>query len=464
MKSIFTLLIVCLLGFLSFSQYIQLGQDIDGLIGDQSGLAVSLSADGSRVAIASPFNSNTGSFAGAVRVYEYTGAAWVQVGQDIEGVNAQDVFGSDVAISDDGARIVIGVVGVGSQSGAVEVYEYSGASWVLLGQQIVADASNDQFGITVGMNGNGDRVIVGAGSNGSYVKVFDYNGTSWNQVGQKITSQGYVVTIEPAGGVIGIGNPGNSGVVRVYAFDGSTWNQRGNDIIGSSPNSHLGTAISINTDGGSIAVGIPGDDIVRMYSYSTQPNQWVQVGQDITGYDNAGDDADFGSISLTPGGDFLAIASRYSNTNGNNSGDGRVFQLINNIWTQIGNTVVGEASGDEMGKTSISDDGARVAFGARKNDGGGLSSGHVRVYENIHVGLEGLNVQTIAVYPNPGNGDLNIKSDVDISCIDVYDYAGRVVSTFDYTSQINLNLKEGVYFLKLRQESVVLESIRIIIM
>ena len=76
---------------------IQLGLDIDGeAAGDSSGASVSLSSDGTRVAIGAPPNSNN---SGSVRVYEYSGNAWAKVGADIDGEAANDSSGSSVSAS-----------------------------------------------------------------------------------------------------------------------------------------------------------------------------------------------------------------------------------------------------------------------------------------------------------------------------------------------------------------------------
>jgi hypothetical protein len=55
------------------SNWVQLGTDIDGVAtGDQSGSYVSLSANGSTVAIGAPYNIGNGSNFGHVRVYQLT--------------------------------------------------------------------------------------------------------------------------------------------------------------------------------------------------------------------------------------------------------------------------------------------------------------------------------------------------------------------------------------------------------
>ena len=72
----------------------QLGSDIDGEVGDYSGYSVTLSSDGTRVAMGAPRN---GSSAGHVRVYEYSGGGWAQLGTDIDGEAAGEQSGITVA-------------------------------------------------------------------------------------------------------------------------------------------------------------------------------------------------------------------------------------------------------------------------------------------------------------------------------------------------------------------------------
>ena len=51
-------------------------------------------------------------------------------------------------------------------------------------------------------------------------------------------------------------------------------------------------------------------------------------------------------------------------------------------WTQKGGDIDGEESGGYSGHSvSLSNDGKTVAIGAIFNDGNGINSGHVRVYE-----------------------------------------------------------------------------------
>lgn len=67
----------------------QVGGDIPGDgNGDQSGGAVSLSADGLTMAVGAINDDDGGNNAGHVRVYSYVNNTWVQKGSDIDGIGA----------------------------------------------------------------------------------------------------------------------------------------------------------------------------------------------------------------------------------------------------------------------------------------------------------------------------------------------------------------------------------------
>ena len=104
----------------------QIGSDIDGEAADDySGFSVSLSSDGTIVAIGARYNDGNGSFSGHVRVYQYASSTWSQLGSDIDGEAANDNSGHSVSLSSDGTIVAIGAKnngGNGSDSGHVRVY------------------------------------------------------------------------------------------------------------------------------------------------------------------------------------------------------------------------------------------------------------------------------------------------------------------------------------------------------
>ena len=120
--------------FISFAfTQTQLGSDIDGeAVDDWSGGAVSINSAGDRVAIGAPYNDGTGSYAGHVRVYEYSNSSWSQLGSDIDGEAAGDGSGYSVSMNSAGDRVAIGAPyndGTASNAGHVRMYEYSNSSW-----------------------------------------------------------------------------------------------------------------------------------------------------------------------------------------------------------------------------------------------------------------------------------------------------------------------------------------------
>ena len=110
----------------SSGSWTQLGADIDAeAAGDNSGHSVSLSSDGNRVAIGAPYNDGSANSAGHVRIYEYSAGSWTQLGADIDGEAAGDKSGTSVSLSSDGSKVAIGAVlndGTGQSAGHVRVY------------------------------------------------------------------------------------------------------------------------------------------------------------------------------------------------------------------------------------------------------------------------------------------------------------------------------------------------------
>eukprot|EP00956_Cyclotella_meneghiniana_P011961 scaffold16868_cov28-Cyclotella_meneghiniana.AAC.1 len=90
----------------------QLGEDIDGEAPcDNSGYSVSISADGTTVAIGAYANDGNDTNSGHVRVYKLVEDNWVQLGEDIDGEAPRDNSGRSVSISADGTMVAIGATG-----------------------------------------------------------------------------------------------------------------------------------------------------------------------------------------------------------------------------------------------------------------------------------------------------------------------------------------------------------------
>jgi len=109
------------------------GDDIDGESeNDGSGYSVSLSYDGSIVAIGARYNNDNGNNYGHVRVYRNENDSWNKIGHDIEEFSAGAINGADlgypVSLSSDGSIVAIGSSFSnenGNDSGHVRVYTFN---------------------------------------------------------------------------------------------------------------------------------------------------------------------------------------------------------------------------------------------------------------------------------------------------------------------------------------------------
>ena len=99
-----------------------LGPTIPGVdAGEQSGISVSLSADGTTVAIGA-YNNSSGK--GITRIYKYnaTTNTWPLLGPTIPGVDAGEQSGYSVSLSADGTTVAIGAYGNSSNKGITRVH------------------------------------------------------------------------------------------------------------------------------------------------------------------------------------------------------------------------------------------------------------------------------------------------------------------------------------------------------
>ncbi len=392
----------------------QLGLDIDGeAAGDASGYSVSISDDGTRVAIGAYDNDGNGTTAGHVRVYQWDGATWGQLGADIDGEEAGEQSGGSVSLSGDGTRVAIGaplndVGGTSTNAGHVRVYQWDGATWGQLGADIDGEAAGDKSGASVSLSGDGTRVAIGAlendgsFSNAGHVRVYSWNGIAWVKLGADIDGEvaddqsGYFVSISGDGTRVGIGAPfndvggtsTNAGHVRVYQWDGATWGQLGLDIDGEAAEDYSGYSVSLSGDGTRVAIGAPyndggGDMAGHVRVYQWDGATWGQLGLDIDG-ESAGDYSGF-SVSISTDGTRVSISAPDNDGTGSQAGHVRVFGQNGTAWDQLGADIDGEAPGDNASNrggssVALSGDGTTVAIGAPWNDGGGDMAGHVRIY------------------------------------------------------------------------------------
>ena len=387
----------------SLSAQTQIGSDIDAeAAGDFFGRSVSISSDGTRIAIGGEGNDGTASLAGHVRVFEESGGSWGILGSDLDGEAMNDQSGFSVAISGDGTRVAIGApfnAGGGSASGHVRVYEYGGSSWSQVGSDIDGAAVGDLAGWSVSLSDDGTRVAIGATGGSSSIgvaRVYAESGGTWSQVGSDIVGEntfdefGRSISLSSDGTRIAIGAPYNAGTatdaghVRVYDESGGSWSQVGSDIDGEAGGDQSGISVALSGDGSRVAIGALENDgngsnsgHVRVYSESG--SVWSQVGSDLDGESSG--DLSGSSVALSSNGTKLAIGAPANTGNGTNAGQVRIYEESGGTWSQVGLDIDGEASENLLGESvSLSSDGSRVINGAPNNDGIGLDAGHAVIF------------------------------------------------------------------------------------
>lgn len=386
---------------------LQVGTDLDGeAADDRFGASLAISFDGTRIAIGAPRNDGNGDEAGHVRIYDWTGSRWTQVGSDLDGEAPGDTFGYSVALSADGNRVAIGADwngGNGDKAGHVRIYDLIEGQWTQVGSDLDGEAAGDGSGWKVSLSADGNRVAIGAnwndgnGEDAGHVRIFDWTGSEWLQVGADLDGaaakdgSGTGLALSSQGNRVAIGAPGddsngsNSGNVRIYEWTGSEWLQLGSDLDGEAARDEFGLSIALSSDGNRVAIGSPyndgtGDTAGHVRIYDWTGSFWTQVGDDLDG-EAAGDE--FGwSLAISSDGNRLVVGATDNDGTGVNAGHVRLYDWTGSEWLQVGSDMNAEAAGDEFGwSVALSADGSRVAIGARWSDGNGVDAGQVVIYD-----------------------------------------------------------------------------------
>ena len=384
----------------------QTGSDLEGTNAeDHFGGSVAVSGDGHTVVIAA--DSGVEGYAKIFRL-DSSGTNWLEIGS-LSGEMDGDRFGGSLAISQDGSVIAVGAPGNdagGNNAGKVEIFEYSGSSWVSKGKGIVGEAARDHFGEAVSLSGDGSTLAIGAPQNAGggdtgrgYARIFRWDASTgaWNQLGPDLNGAhdadffGQAIDLSHDGRIFSVGSSGydagskgDTGLVGIYQWSGSTWESMGSGIKGDDAGDLSGHSVAISDDGMTVAIGAPYNSDAgaiaghaRVFQFNPINEQWEQLGQTIEGstFDQLGT-----SIAISENGETVAIGAPFNDEGGVDAGHTQVHVWTGNEWVQKASTIEGEAQGDQAGSSiAISDDGHTVVVGAELNDGFGMNAGHARV-------------------------------------------------------------------------------------
>ena len=165
------------------------------------------------------------------------------------------------------------------------------------------------------------------------------------------------------------------------------------DIDGKLTLDNSGHSVSSSSDGSIVAIGSPSYDDVKkglVRVFENNGDAWIQIGDDIIGEYT---EDHFGcSVSLSSDGSIVVISGPDADT----AGYARVYQNISNVWTQIGDDIIGPAEyidsdgwqpNFSFGRSvSISDDGTIIAIAEDKGsfwEAGYGNDGYMHIYMNI---------------------------------------------------------------------------------
>jgi len=350
---------------------------------------------------------------------------WTDISGDSNFSMVRDeLYGSSVAMSKDGQRIA-NVGSIESVNGPiasyVEVKQYDGNEWNLLGLPITTPTIGSRVSDDVGLSGDGSVLVFAtlyitlSEESVGDVSMYKYSdeGKQWEPLGNSIPGgkignfAGLKVSVSDDGDTVAIGSRyfGSKGLiergrVRVFRFNSliSTWEQIGSSIIGETNLNHMGSDVELSPDGSHLIVGATGQELARIYSYDNGIDTWVQIGTDITG-EISGDWSGF-SVGISVTNTFIRVAiGAILNDGGEGEDTGSVrlydYNSISGQWEQVGADIKGEDGetlnfaeryyhvGDRAGfSLSLSDDGNRIAVGSPFNNANTeYYGGHTRLFD-----------------------------------------------------------------------------------
>lgn len=296
-------------------------------------------------------------------------------------------------------------------------------------QELVGQNSDDLFGWSLDLSGDGYTVIIGAIDNDGaavgaqpagharvYKNTFNaqFNSWSWNQVGADIDGTfqdeeaGYSVAVTTNGNTVAVGSP-NRNKTRVYDRNAqNNWVERGQgfNIYTSENPQRAGHAVSLSGNGHIVAMGGPVARKVWIADISAGPGMGMITGVPIQ---LPGTYAG-GSLDLDENGNNLVIGAYQANTN---RGEVYVYQRSGNTWTQRGQTLQGVNNYDEFGfDVSINNNGNTIAVGIKGWD----SNPNNTTYE----------IGQTAIYD--WNGSQWVQRGIAIQGADFFDQCGYAVS------------------------------------
>lgn len=218
--------------------------------------------------------------------------------------------------------------------------------------------------------------------------------TAQRQIGDDIIGEvpgrnfGFSVALAANGNRLVVGSPFGGraeGFVRVFELTGDQWIQLGSDLAGRGPNDVIGRSVDISADGNRIIYGVTGNNDltgqVRIYTWSG--TQWQE--EAILEGTNPQDDSFGNAVALSDDGQTAIVGAPFrQSAAGANAGDVQVFRR-NGSWTETTGDFIAGGLNENVGfAVAVSADGNRIAYTSRDGTfNGSRNSGYTVVYDYV---------------------------------------------------------------------------------
>lgn len=454
------LLFVILLPFLSIAQ-IQTGTVYGLAANNILGRNSCISPDGTVFAASGvnyDFSVVPNVINGYVSVYKKTGGLWIPLNSSIFSQTTDQYFANSISLSYDGNVVAIGSYANsenGTNSGKVVVYQNLSGVWVQVGQAIQGLSANESVGKMVALSHNGNIMALSAGddlTSPGYVKAYQNIAGVWTPIGQVLTGEAirdafgsglYGLSLSSDGTTLAIGAPHNdvngikSGQVKIYKNQLGVWTHIGENLNGTTQEYRFGHSVASSSDGNIVAIAAerPGyNGYVKVFENIS--GSWVQIGTDINNIANL-------FISLSSDGTVLAIGT---------SSAVKIYQNISGSWTQVG--LINEVPASFLTtytSISLSSNGMTFALGQSQNSTSNYRTGAVKIYDLSAILKSDDYVQsTFLLYPNPVSEILTIQlpENTELQKAAIYNMLGQLIKT-ENRKEINVsNLAKGSYLIQ----------------
>ena len=247
---------------------------------DSFGIGVRINKDGSYLVVSAQGEDSGATNGGSLYVFTRSGTTWTQQQKFWPSdINANEWSGGyALAINHAGDRVVVGAIvhPTPNYRGAAYVFTRSGTTWSQEAKLTASDGNNsDEFGSFVAISGDGATIVVGAQADDDSTRnnhgsayVFTRSGTTWTEQQKleaptKIAEEFFGFSVAIAGdniNTIAIGARGQTnytaGAVYVFTRYGTTWSlQQRFQSSDTHQADYFGGCVDISSDGNTIAVG-----------------------------------------------------------------------------------------------------------------------------------------------------------------------------------------------------------------